>query len=79
MMPVSAETAAVNASTRASSVTPFIRGKVGPAATIRSIPHAATSSPSAPPAAESSRLSVSSCRTTRVRLAPSAVRMAISR
>jgi hypothetical protein len=41
-------------------------------------PHAASSTPSAPPPSESSVLSVNICLTSRPRLAPSAVRIAIS-
>jgi len=47
-------------------------------ATRRSIPHLARTIPSTPPLIASSRLSVIICLTIRVRLAPSAVRNAIS-
>jgi hypothetical protein len=43
------------------------------------VPHCAITSPIAPPATASSRLSASSCRTTRQRPAPSAARIEISR
>ena len=51
----------------------------GAAATRPRTNHRASSSPAAPPATASTRLSVINCRTNRTRLAPSAVRTAISR
>ena len=47
-------------------------------ASIASTAHIAPSSPAAPPSEESTRLSTSICRSRRARLAPSAVRTAIS-
>src|SRR5581483_9146601 len=67
-------------STRASSRTSSSRGRSpGPSASSASTPHAASNTPQTPPATASSRLSVSNCRMTRQRPAPSATRTAISR
>ena len=78
-MPVPMATAAVNSNTRQSSPTSATRGNdAGLSASRASMPQPANSTPSPPPMRERTRLSVSSCRTSRQRLAPSAVRMAIS-
>ena len=80
MTPVTSDRPAVNASTVPFTPTPCSRGRLaGLSCTSASTPHTATSSPSAPPTAASSTLSVSSCRTRRARPAPSARRIAISR
>jgi hypothetical protein len=78
---VAAATAAVNASTRPSSRASIGIGVGPPPARRRSarLPQNATRVPSAPPAAASTRLSMSSCCTRRTRLAPIAIRTLISR
>ncbi len=72
----------VNATTRPSGVKSTITAS-GALATSRSpatrTAHAAPASPSAPPIAASTRLSINSCRTSRPRLAPNASRTEISR
>ena len=79
MRPVSAVNPKVKMSTYLSMPISPVRGmSAGIAATSKSMPHIASNSPAAPPRVESSRLSVSNWRTTRQRLAPRAVRMAIS-
>ena len=77
--PVTSDTSAVNAATRPSTPTSRRRGMLsGADATSASTPQNASSRPTAPPASAMSTLSVSSCWTIRPRLAPSAVRSAIS-
>ena len=77
--PVKIETTRVNVRTRQSSPTCSARGMFCfPSATNRSDHHTARNNPSNPPVNESTTLSVNNCRTTRMRLAPSAARMAIS-
>ena len=78
--PAAADRPAVNASTTPSRATSARRGmllgiRAGAARTIA----AATAQPTTPPATLRSTLSVSNCRTTRPRPAPSAPRMASSR
>ncbi len=73
------ETKSVKAITGASMPISSARGSSpGLSATTERTPQYASSRPSTPPASASSRLSVSSWRTSRSRLAPSAVRTAIS-
>ncbi len=83
-MPVAIDSAIVNARTRQSTVTtePFSPTRGRPAvftASSARIPAVPRSRPSAPPANDSMRLSVSSCRMMRPRPAPMAARTAISR
>ena len=83
-MPVASATPAVNHTTPGSSAIPAAsRASAGiasaPARTIARKPTTPAARPSTPPATASSVLSVSNCRTTRERCAPSAARVAISR
>ena len=72
--------AKVNANTRASRLASARRGTLaGASATRAEMHHTATRMPAAPETAASTALSVISCRTMRLRLAPIAARMAISR
>ncbi len=72
-------TAANRNTVPSSPMSPTLGALCGAAATSASMPQRATRTPSAPPMAESSRLSVSSCLMSRARPAPSARRTAISR
>ena len=79
-MPVASDTRAAKASTPPSSAICPVRGVKRPAnATSRSSDSQARRTPSAPPASATSTLSVTSWRSRRPRLEPSAVRTAISR
>ena len=74
------ETAIVKSSTRQSMAISWSRGTLAsPSARIPSGTERDSSRPTTPPRVASTRLSVSSCRTMRQRLAPSAARTAISR
>ena len=78
--PAPAVTARAKRSTDGSSPIPSARGMpAGIESRIRSTPQAASSSPRAPPAAASTRLSTRSWRTRTVRPAPRAERTASSR
>ncbi len=80
MIPVKSDTPSVKSSTVVSMRTSVARGVNRPAyCTSRSRPTKASSSPPAPPASARIRLSVTSCRSSRPWLAPSAVRSASSR
>ncbi len=77
--PVTIEIRSVKPSTVASIVTFTVAGRLSSLKlTSSSTPHLATNAPNAPPRIESIKLSVIICRTIRHRLAPSAVRKAIS-
>ena len=77
--PVTIVSANANSSTVASMRTSGTgRRFAGITASIASTAHSAASNPAAPPIDDSTRLSTSSCRSSRPRLAPSAVRTAIS-
>ena len=79
-MPVRSETSSVKARMRRSSLVERLIGAspVGRNLMSNRLAQTATSKPEAPPRAESSRLSTMSCRTMRLRPAPSANRIAIS-
>ena len=78
-MPVNTEIESVNANTHPSSVTMIEAGsRSARNARISFTANCARSRPRAPPAIESRVVSVRICCTTRLRLAPKAVRMAIS-
>ena len=80
--PVSSETASVNTSTRQFRLSSTSLGKMpvflSVNATSARLPQKAKSTPTAPPNAASNTLSVSSCRTSRHRPAPTASRTLIS-
>ena len=76
-IPVMSERPKEYASTEESTVT-TVPAPAGPSPVRSPIPHDATMRPSAPPIDARSTLSVSNCRRRRPRLAPRAVRMAIS-
>ncbi len=79
-MLTNAATSTVNASAGPSRLTPSIRGmSAGPNATTRRVHPLAITIPRAAPIIASTRLSARSCRTSRQRVAPTAVRTAISR
>jgi len=79
-MPLANKIRHVNASTRPSMAISSRRGRLlGPSSDSNFTPHFAKSRPNAPPITARSRLSVSNCPISRARLAPSAVRIAISR
>ena len=78
-IPVKRDTPSAKANTRPSMPIVSTRGMLeGLSATSTRIPQAASPSPAAPPASASARLSVRNWRTSRERLAPSAVRTATS-
>ncbi len=79
-MPATSEVIRVNASAPASTLTPCIRGTLLAAnVTSTSVHHQATSTPSAPPASATRRLSINRRRPISSRLAPSAACRANSR
>ncbi len=79
-MPVAAVRASANQSTGPSRRIASVRGVPrGAIASSASMPQPPSTTPAMPPIAASSRLSVSSCRTSRPRPAPSATRTATSR
>ena len=77
---VAAAAAKANATTRASmpNVSQLAPPGLPSVPMNRSVPHCATSTPSAPPASASTALSVINCRTSRHRAAPIAARTASS-
>ena len=80
--PVSSETASVNASTRQFRLRSTPLGKIPVSLSVNArsarLPQKAKSTPTAPPSAASSTLSVNSCRIRRQRPAPTASRTLIS-
>ena len=78
--PVAMATPNVKSSTNGSTATSLVRGRlVGYARISACTPTRASNTPSAPPAIDNSTPSVMNCRSSRPRLAPSAVRTANSR